>query len=100
MNITVDNTDIRQKMNADDFRYRARKHGFGGHGTQQVWIQAEEVRMAVRMGISANTRHKMIEVVAYYLAQKRGFSGQGAFEDWIKAETQIDEMLYDRIEKH
>ena len=100
MNITVDNNDIRQKMNADDFRYHARKLGLGGHGTYEVWIQAEGVRMAARMGVSANIRHKMIEVAAYYLAQRHGFAGQGAFEDWIKAEAEIDERLYDRIKKH
>jgi len=100
MNNTVNNTDIRQKMNAEDDRYHARKLGLGGHGTHEGWIQAEGVRMAARMGVSPNTRHKMIEVAAYYLAEKRGFAGQGAFEDWIKAEAEIDEMLYDRIEKH
>jgi len=67
MNITVDNTDIRQKMNVDDFRYHSRKLGFGGHGTYEVWIQTEGAKMAARMGVSVNTRHKMIEVAAYYL---------------------------------
>ena len=37
---------------------------------------------------------------AYFLAEKRGFAGQGAFEDWIEAEAELDEMLYDRMEKH
>lgn len=100
MNKSVDNTDIHQKMNADDVRYHARKLGLGGQGTHEGWIQAEGVRMAARMGVSANTLHKMIEVAAYYLAEKRGFTGQGAFEDWIKAEAEIDQMLYDRMEKH
>lgn len=38
MNNSVDNTDIRQKINADDDRYHSRKLGFGGHGTHEGWI--------------------------------------------------------------
>ena len=100
MNITFNNTDIRQKMNAEDDRYHARKLGFGGHDTHDGWIKAEGVKRAARMGVSANTLHKMIEVAAYYLAEKRGFAGRGAFDDWIKAEAEIDKMLFDRMKKH
>jgi hypothetical protein len=100
MNITFNNTDIRQKINTDDVRYRARKLRLGSHGTDDCWIKAEGIRVAARMGISANTRHKMIEVAAYYLAEKRGFAGQGAFDDWIKAEAEIDKMLYNRMQKY
>jgi hypothetical protein len=100
MNKSVDNTDIRNKMNADDDRYHARKLGFGSHGTHEGWIQAEEAGMAMKTAVSADIRHKMIEVAAYYLAKERGFAGQGAFEDWIKAEAEIDERLHDHFEKH
>lgn len=100
MNNSLHNTDIRQKMNVDDDRYHARKLGFGGHGTHEGWIQAEEARMAASATVSADNRHKMIEVAAYYLAEKRGFAGQGAFDDWIKAEAEIDKMLYNRMQKY
>ena len=100
MNNTFNNIDIPKKMNADDVRFHGRRLGLGGHGIHEDWIKAEGVRMAARMGVSANTLHKMIEVAAYNLAEKRGFADHGAFDDWIKAEAEIDEMLYDRMKKH
>jgi len=96
----ADSTDIRQKMIADDVHYHAEKLGFGGHGTHEGWIKAEEAGAAANAAISAETRQKMIAVAAYYLAERRGFAGHGTHEDWIKAEAEIDEMLlHDRIGK-
>jgi len=99
MNKEVDSADIHQKMIADDIHYHAEKLGFGGHGTHEGWIKAEEAGAASNAAISAETRQKMIAVAAYYLAEKRGFVGHGADEDWIKAEAEIDAMLHDRIRK-
>ena len=98
MSKDVDTTGIRQKMIADDVRYHAEKLGFGGHGTHEGWIQAEEAG-AAKTAVSAEARQEMIAVAAYYLAEKRGFAGQGAHGDWIKAEAEIDAMLHERIGK-
>lgn len=95
----VDSTDIRQKMIADDVHYHDEKLGFGGHGTHEGWIKAEESGAAEKGAVSAEDRHKMIAVAAYYLAEKRGFAGHGADEYWMKAEAEIGAMLHDRIGK-
>ena len=89
----VDGTDIRQKMIADDVHYHDEKLGFGGHGTHEGWIKAEEAGLAART-VSPENRQEMIEVAAYYLAEKHGFGGYGADEYWVKAEAAIDEMLH------
>lgn len=98
MGKTVDRTDIRQEMMADDVRYHAKKLGLGGHGTHEGWFKAEE-EAAAKGAVSAEARRQMIAVAAYYLAEKRGFRGQGAYDDWITAEAEIDAMLHDRIGK-
>lgn len=98
MNKKVDSADIRQKMIVDDVHYHAEKLGFGGHGTHEGWIKAEEARTSTKAAVTPETRKKMIAVAAYYLAEKRGFAGQGSYEDWITAEAEIDAMLHDRIE--
>jgi hypothetical protein len=95
---TVDSTNIRQKMAADDAHYHAEKLGLGGHGAHEGWIKAEEAG-AAKTPVSAETRQEMIAVAAYYLAEKRGFAGHDTLEDWIKAEAEIDAMLHDRIGK-
>ena len=98
MNKKVDSTDIRRKMIADDAHYHAEKLGFGGHGTHEGWIKAEEAG-AAKAAVSAEIRQKMIAVAAYYLAENRGFAGHCADEDWMKAVAEIDAMLHDRIGK-
>lgn len=97
MNNKVDSSDIRQKMISDNDQYHAEKLGFGGHGTHEGWIKAEEAVAASNAAVSAETRQKMIAVAAYYLAEKRGFAGNGAYADWMKAEAEIDAMLQGRI---
>ena len=97
MNRKVESTEIRQKMIADDVRYHAEKLGFGGHGTHEGWIKAEEEGAAAKAVVSAEARQEMIAVAAYCLAEKRGFAGNGANDDWMKAEAEIDAMLGDRI---
>ena len=94
MSKEVDSNDIRQKMIADDMNYHAERLGLGGQGIHEGWIQAEEVRAAVKANISAETRHHMIAVGAYYLAEKRGFAGNGCDEDWIKAEAELDAVMH------
>jgi hypothetical protein len=97
MSKKVDASDIHQGMIADDVRYHVEKLGFGGHGTHEGWIKAEEARATAETAVTAETRQEMIAVAAYYLAEKRGFAGQGCDEDWMKAEAEIDATLHDRI---
>jgi hypothetical protein len=99
VNKQVDNTNIRQKMTADDDRYHAGKLGLGHQGTHEGWIKAEEAGAAAKAAVSAENRHEMIAVAAYYLAEKRAFAGHGAYVDWMKAEAEIDAMLHDRVGK-
>jgi hypothetical protein len=98
MNRKVESTEIRQKMIAGDVRYHAEKLGFGGHGTHEGWIKAEEEGATTKAAVSAEGRREMIAVAAYYLAEKRGFAGSGANDDWMKAEAETDATLGDRGE--
>ena len=89
------NADLRQKMAADDAHYHAEKLGFGGHGTHEGWIQAEQAA-AAKSPVNAESRQEMIAVAAYYLAEKRGFGGHCTHQDWIQAESEIDAKLHSR----
>jgi hypothetical protein len=43
--------------------------------------------------LTAEQRHKLIEMKAYYLAEKRGFQGGDPVSDWLQAEKDVDSRL-------
>lgn len=44
----------------------------------------------VKLHVSSEQRHKMIQEAAYYRALERGFEGGDPVEDWLNAELEID----------
>lgn len=44
-------------------------------------------------GMSAETRHHVIEKAAYYRAEKRGFQNGDPVADWLSSEKEVDDLL-------
>lgn len=43
--------------------------------------------------MSAESRHKMIQIAAYYRAERRNFQNGDPVADWLSGEKKVDKML-------
>lgn len=43
--------------------------------------------------LSADSRHKMIQVAAYYRAERCNFQNSDPVADWLSGEKEVDKML-------
>lgn len=43
--------------------------------------------------MSAESRHKMIQIAAYYRAERRNFQGGDPVADWLSGEKEVDKIL-------